>query len=526
MSRRRLLSLIGAYGGAGALYQAMATLGFAAASPYKGPPQLEGNPKGTRVVVLGAGLAGLTATLELRKAGYQVQLLEYNSRVGGRSWTIRGGDRIAELGGDTQSCEFAPGNYINPGPWRLAHHHYAIIDYCRRLQVPLEPFIEVNYNGFLHSTHLFGGKPQRQHEVIPDFHGHIAELLAKASRQQSLDGLTTPEDAELLREMLRSWAGLDGDFRYVKGPASGKMRGDLSLDFASGVRTPSEPLSLLDVLRLGRDSEIWHISNHSGYRDLQTPLFQPVGGMDMIAKAMAREVPDSIQFNSKVTAVRQDARGVTVVYEDRAAPGTTREAHADYCICTIPLSVLSQIDMQVSESLRSAIGAVPYSTSMKVGLEFKRRFWEIDEAIYGGFSHTNLPINTIAYPSYGMNTDGPGVLYGAFVFGTYSYEFAGMPARERIQKALEYGAQIHPQYPREFSNGIAVSWHRMPFSLGCFATWTEEARKQHYQTLRAIDGRVVLAGEAVASAIGGWQEGAILSALDVVERLHQRVVTT
>jgi monoamine oxidase len=109
LSRRGLLSMIGATAGAAAMYQAMSSLGFAAESPYKGPIDLQGAPKGASVVVLGSGMAGMTAAYELRNAGYQVQVLEYNSRAGGRNWSLRGGDRYTELGGATQQCAFDEG---------------------------------------------------------------------------------------------------------------------------------------------------------------------------------------------------------------------------------------------------------------------------------------------------------------------------------------------------------------------------------------------------------------------------------
>ena len=128
------------------MYHAMTALGFAAESGYKGPIKLDGDPKGASVLILGAGLAGMTAALELRKAGYKVQVLEFNSRPGGRNWTLRGGDTFTELGGATQTCEFEQGLYINPGPWRIPYHHRAVLDYCKRLNVALEPFIQLNHN--------------------------------------------------------------------------------------------------------------------------------------------------------------------------------------------------------------------------------------------------------------------------------------------------------------------------------------------------------------------------------------------
>ena len=150
-------------------------------SGYKGPIKLDGDPKGASVLILGAGLAGMTAALELRKAGYKVQVLEFNSRAGGRNWTLRGGDTFTELGGFQQTCEFEQGLYINPGPWRIPYHHRALLDYCKRLNVALEPFIQLNHNALLHAASAFGGKPQRIRDIKTDFQGQVSELLAKVN---------------------------------------------------------------------------------------------------------------------------------------------------------------------------------------------------------------------------------------------------------------------------------------------------------------------------------------------------------
>ena len=203
MSRRRLIELIGAsLGGAGA-YQVMTRLGFASELPYRGPIRLDGDPKGASVVILGAGLAGMTAAIELDRAGYRVSVLEFNNRPGGRNWTIRGGDVFTELGGATQTCTFDPGLYFNPGPWRIPYHHYAILDYCRRFGVALEPFVQLNHNAYLHSSAAFGGKPQRIRDIKADFVGGVAELLAKATRKGALDDEVSKEDREILLEALQ-----------------------------------------------------------------------------------------------------------------------------------------------------------------------------------------------------------------------------------------------------------------------------------------------------------------------------------
>jgi monoamine oxidase len=522
--RRDLLSLIGTIAGSSAMYHAMTSLGFASDSRFEGPIKLEGDPKGTSVLVLGAGLAGMTAALELRNAGYSVKVLEYNSRPGGRNWTLRGGDRYTELGGATQVCEFEEGLYINPGPWRIPYHHRALLDYCKRLNVALEPFIQLNHNAYLHSARAFGGRPQRIRAVQADFRGQISELLAKTTKQGKLDETVTKEDQEILLQALRSWGALDRDYKYNASLVSAESRGYTQAPGGglSAAPTPSDPVALSDILR----SWLWrYLQNFANY-NFQTTMFQPVGGMDMIGKAFAKELGEVITYNAKVTGVAQNDGSVTVNFVDTTNPAKRWTATADWCVCTIPLSVLSQLPMQVSAATKAAIDAVPYAGSVKIGLQFKRRFWEEDEAIYGGISYTDLPIRQIAYPNTGFNRSSRGVLLGAYLFGgANAYEFTAMAPRERVARAVELGAAIHPQYKSEFETGVAVAWHRVPFTLGCSGDWSDEARGQHYRNLCQIDGRIVLAGEH-ASALPAWQEGAILSALDAIGRLHQRVVRT
>ena len=111
------------------------------------------------------------------------------------------------------------------------------------------------------------------------------------------------------------------------------------------------------------------------------------------------------------------------------------------------------------------------------------------------------------------------------MWGANAYEFTAMKPEMRVQKVLEYGSKIHPQYKDEFENGISVGWHRVPWTNGCYGLWTPESRQQHYQNLCEIDGRIVLAGEH-ASHIPAWLEGAILSSLDAIKRLHTHAVST
>ena len=522
VTRRDLLTRIGRVAGGAAMYQAMAGIGLAEESGYRGPVRLQGAPRGASVLILGAGIAGMVAALELRLAGYRVQVLEYNAKAGGRCWTLRGGDEYTELGGATQHCHFDPGHYINPGPWRIPYHHDCMLDYCRRLGVALEPFVQVNYNAYVHSATAYDGKPQRFRHVQADYQGHVAELLAKCVNAHRLDDELSAEDLERLLESLRSFGALDSGYRYRANDPSNSRRG-LALEEGGGLSPPgewSEPLELPQLLQ----SRLWTgIAASQGFHT-QPAIFQPVGGMDRVAAAFARELGPVIRYQSQVTRIDQDEKGVAAWFTDRKH-GTPGVARADWCLCTLPASILSQLEVKVSPSMKAAIDALPYHASLKAGLQFRRRFWEEDERIYGGITYTDLPLNNIGYPNHGCNMGGKGVLLGAYMFGSNAYRYTAMDPQQRVAEIVALGTRIHPQYTREYDNGIAVGWHRVPWANGCFAAWDTQKRERFYADLCQIDGRIVLAGEHV-SRIPAWQEDAALSALDACERLHRRALNS
>lgn len=516
-TRRNLFAMIGKIGGAAAMYQAMTSLGHAAETQFSGPPGYSGG-RG-KVLVLGAGLAGLLAAYELTRAGYDVQVLEYQDRAGGRNYSIRGGDKIKEIGGATQNVGFAPGNYLNPGPWRIPHHHRTLLHYCKALGVELEPFIQNNTNAFVHKTDAFGGRPQRYKELAVDFKGHVAELLGKALNEGALDQKVSAEDKEKLLVAMREWGLLDQNMAYS---SSVRVSGQRGYDRPpSGGLNGSPIASNINALPDVLSSNVWTQMNFYFNYVMQTTMFQPKGGMDMIAAGFMRQIGQKVRLNTRVTSVAQGDAGVTAAWTDMAT-GETGTAVADYCVCTIPLPVLNQMDIQVSAPLKAAISAVPLNGQVKIGLEMRSRFWEEKYSIYGGHSFTDQAISLISYPNNNCFGDGPAVLLGAFANGAGALRLAGMTPEQRIEVALEQGAVFHPEeYRREYANGASVAWSRLPWIMGCTSRWTEETRAQHYANLVTMDGRIVLAGEH-ASYVGGWMEGSMLSALDAIGQVHAR----
>jgi monoamine oxidase len=219
LTRRRLLEQIGAAGGAGAAYLAMEALGLAIPTPAGAEnfelPRSSGD--GRSVVILGGGIAGLVSGYELRKAGYRVTVLEARNRIGGRVWTIRGGDRIVQTGRPDQQATFDPGLYFNAGAARIPSTHRVILGYARRFGVKFETFVNVNRN----AGWDFGGKVHPERRMVNDMRGHLGELLAKAIDQHALDQEVPKAELAIVREFLAAYAQLDAKGRYTPGGSSG-----------------------------------------------------------------------------------------------------------------------------------------------------------------------------------------------------------------------------------------------------------------------------------------------------------------
>ena len=119
-TRRDFLRQVGSVGGYRATYLSMQAMGLLTTAAVAEPLTLQkGEGHGTKVVILGAGVAGLSAAYELGKAGYDCTVLEARDRVGGRNWTVRRGARIEMTDGTRQLCEFDPEMYWNSGPARI-----------------------------------------------------------------------------------------------------------------------------------------------------------------------------------------------------------------------------------------------------------------------------------------------------------------------------------------------------------------------------------------------------------------------
>lgn len=527
VTRRRFLQAIGAAGGAGAVLASMEVLGLSPDvlghkhsfdAPRSSDFHLQGRANDTSVLVLGGGDAGLAAAYELEKAGYRCEVLEARGRPGGRCWSVRGSVDHTDLGGVSQRSQFADGSYMNAGPARIPQHH-TTLEYCRELGVPIEVFINANPDAFLYRESNQGsqgpltGRPVRRRAAKADYAGYVSELLAKCTQQGRLDSALGPDDREALVEYLRSYGALGPRDRYAGSDHRGYSRPPGAANEAG---TTDKIFGLSELLESGLGTSFAFEQEW----DQAMPMFQPIGGMDRIPYALAGAVKGRIRYNTSVNRVHVSSDYVDVDYTDAA--GSTYRVRADYCVCTIPPTVLSAIPNNFPSNVATSIGDLRAMPVGKIGLQFRRRFWEEDDHIFGGISDTNLDIGTIFYPSYGFHGK-RGVLIGYYNYLNDSEKFAAMSPRERERRALDQGAKLHgKKYRTEFESSFSVHWQDEEFSKGGWVLWQDRSTPD-YQTLLEPVGPLYFAGDHL-SYVTAWQHGAFESARHVVTQLHARVL--
>ena len=514
LTRRALLEAISRTGGIGAAYMAMETLGLAlptqAGAEKFQLPRASG--QGRSVVILGAGIAGLVSAYELQRAGYRVTVFEARNRIGGRSWTIRGGDRIVQNGRPDQFATFSSGQYFNSGPARIPSTHRLILSYARRFGVQLEPFINVNRN----AGWDFGGKVHPERRMVEDMRGHLAELLAKAIDRRALDGIVSSDELDAVRRFLAPYASVGPHGVYRPAGRSG-----YSVE-GGGYAIAPVPLSPLKMRELVPSQAVVLPYMFEHIWDMQSTMLQPVGGMDRIAYAIYDEVKPLVRLRTPVSAIRRTGDRVRIEH----GPGN-QMTEADYCICTIPLPVLARIPSDFSAAKKAAIAAAPaYLHSVKLAFEAPR-FWETDDNIFGGLAWTDRLNENVIYPSGGIGT-AKGVIIGAYCAGWTRQDTPGsfqvLSHEERIRICRESIEALHPRRSHMLGKPVTVAWGLTPYSEGVGAMWGDPDyggrldRGQVYLELLKPEGPIVFAGEHL-SYQPNWQEGAATSAHEALKLL-------
>ena len=447
-----------------------------------------------RVVVVGAGMAGLVAASELLRAGHEPLVLEAQQRVGGRVLTLRE--------------PFAPGLWAEAGAMRIPRSHALTRALIERYGLATQPFTMDNPQTYC----FFGGQRVRHGDVGNDpvrlgFETAAHERMAPA---QLWSAELAPFVARLDADGDDAWGGIAAEydqycvreFLELRGWSEGAIE-------MFGLLFNQEALMNSSFLELLREE----------LGGFYTDLVYLDGGTDLLPRAFLPELAPRIRFGAKMVAIEQSDTDVTV--HCRNASGRFSET-ADYVVLTTPFPVLRHVDVLTpfSRAKQRAIRQLHYDASAKVFLQFRRRFWEEDEGIVGGGTVTDLAVRNVYYPDHGRAT-GRGVVLASYTWGEDAQRWGSLSPDDRILQALEDVSRIHPQAPAEFEVGASKMWHDDEFAGGAFALFDPGQQTLLYEAICAPEGRVHFAGEH-ASLAHAWIQGAIESGLRAAAEIHER----
>jgi monoamine oxidase len=467
---------------------AAAALALGAGVPLIGCGGDSGGRGRGRVVVVGAGLAGLTAAYELDRKGWDVTVFEARDRVGGRCHTFR-----RELR-DGQVAE-AGGEFIDAS-------HDAVRGYAKSFGLELDDLraARAGQDALVDGIYVNGRLRAYDRVVDAGVQSELDRLDVQVQRYtDAIDiadpartgaGLDTRSVGDLLDDL-----GLDPDARAV---AEADLRGEYAVEPADLSLLFHVVLSAVTADEADEDVERYRIR----------------GGNDRLPGAFAERLRDSLVLKAPAVSIQSRRSRVRVV-------AGREKVDADYCVVAAPLPALRQVelDFDLPRSVRDAVASLQYGAITKTALQYDRRFW-VDEG-YSGDTLTDLPIQA-TWDATNAQPGAAGVLM-TYSAGAEGARIGAADPEARIAAAVDQVDQVYAgaKSQDEFARGATIAWARERYSGGSYSAWAPGQYTRFWPALRRPYGRVWFAGEHT-DLYASYMEGAVRSGRRVASEIDAR----
>ena len=488
MRRRHFLTTSALAAAALPFGDAFATAGEVQALERRGPPQ--------KVIVVGAGLAGLCAAYQLTRSGHEVVVLEAQRRAGGRVETLR--DFAEDLCGEA-------------GATRIPDHHHVALKWVKAFGLELDPFpapgAAVYYLRGRRLVVKPGDKPDWPLQLTPDERSlglagmnekAYGALLARLGDAASPHWVPPDDlrryDRLTFTELLRQ-QGLSEDAIHLRRAASGGFDDTV----------PHEGDSALRRLRT--------LALETG-----TAYFKIRGGNDRLPRAFALALADRIRYGCPVLRIeRARDTGLRVVCRDGDG---AQPLSADRVVVAVPFTLLRRIEVvpPFSDEKARAVADLSYGSSTKVFLQTRTRFWEREGL--SGFGYTDLHDYMQVWEN-GYSQPGPRGLLVAYTKFAGARELDALDENQRVAMAVDAVSRVHPELPRHLEGGRSKSWDQDPWARGAFAILRPGDVMRLEPHIARAEGGVHFAGEHTSPWLGGWMHSALESGERVAREIDE-----
>ena len=444
---------------------------------------------GDRVVIVGAGLAGLTCAYRLKHAGVTAEIHEASDRLGGRCWSIRGA--------------FAPGLVAEHGGELIDTGHIELRQLAKELGFALDNLLQAETNG-TEPLYYFDGRPYTFEEASEDYNAVYQKVHkdVSAASYPTTYTISTPRGRELDAMTITEWIE-----ESVPGGITSRF-GQL-LDVAYNIEFGAEcsRQSALNLL---------YLLGYSGQGKLR--LFGPSnekfhirGGNDQVPQAMAAALGGQITMGSQLVAIAQTSGGR---YTLTFLQGTTsKTVTADRVVLALPFSLLRTVDYSkagFNTVKRRAINELPMGTNSKLNVGFKTRHWRS----LGNNGDTYADTGYQATWEVSRAQPGTAGILVDYTGGRIGNSF-GPENGSATDRAKRFLLQIEPVLP-----GITGQWDERatldywatyPWTLGSYSYYKPGQYTRFGGAEPEISGACHFAGEHTTQDYQGYLQGAVFS---------------
>ena len=455
-------------------------------------PQPAGKPK--KVIVVGAGLAGLAAAYELVQLGHEVTILEAQNRAGGRVYTLR--------------SPFTDGLYAEAGAISYSDSNRHMVRYVKAFGLPTaqlgargNPVYHLRGRRFSVKP---GEKPDWPYDLAPEEKGlNLFQLLVKYLTPAEKVG--DPADPSWRPEPFKEWDQVTlADWLKKQGASAAAV--DLMGDSVWWGHGWSEVSAFH---RLVSDVGLFLLGQKS---------FVIPGGTDLLTQAFANTLRERIFYRAPLVHVEQTASGVSATFQQGGAEQTLV---ADRLICTAPGPLVRKIAFkpELPAAKRQILEKLEYSPVTRVYLQARRRFWaDLGEA---GSASTDLPIDLVAeHPFAKLENGSPRGILECHMKGANAERAAAMDEEARLAFAARELEKVHPGFLRQAEGGASYAWHTDPWAGGGYAWWKPGQITEWVPELAKAEDRIHFAGEHT-SWLARTMEGAVESGNRAAREVHE-----